>query len=437
MNTEDESHKTEILIIRRHSGDDHAGHKGGAWKIAYADFVTAMMAFFLVMWLINSANEATRARVASYFNPIKMTDAAPAGKGLKDITNAKKSENKAAPESKSEKAGDDADTKGAGKTDTANAPEGKPTDEVLRDPYKTIEAIAQDGAVHPSGRTLEAVSEQAGDPFDPKAWEALREGKPTIDQPIADKGELVPAGGAAKAASPTAGKADQPIGKKPEQASGVDNSNPKNQDPAAAGGADVAKTANAEPATPVVDNSNPSVAVAPVVADKPATSAPSETANQQSDRATAELVSQTQKEINAAIARAGAQGDLNATVKMTSEGLLIVLSDATTHPMFALGQAKPTPALIQVIDTVGKILETQDGRVVVRGHTDARQFKNLNFDNWQLSTQRAHMASYILIHGGLDEARILKIEGYGSSDPIDATDPLADANRRVEILLRK
>ena len=45
--------KTEILIIRRSSGDDHEGHHGGAWKIAYADFVTAMMAFFLVMWLIN------------------------------------------------------------------------------------------------------------------------------------------------------------------------------------------------------------------------------------------------------------------------------------------------------------------------------------------------------------------------------------------------
>ena len=128
---------------------------------------------------------------------------------------------------------------------------------------------------------------------------------------------------------------------------------------------------------------------------------------------------------------------MQASVKKTSEGLLIVLSDASSHPMFAIGSAKPTPALIEVIDAVGKILETQDGKVVIRGHTDARRYKSLNFDNWQLSTARAHMASYILMHGGLDETRILKIEGYGSSEPLDTIDPLADANRRVEFLLRK
>ena len=74
----------EIIIIRRgdHGGDDH--HHGGVWKIAYADFMTAMMAFFLVMWLINASNRATREGLASYFNPIKLTDMRPLRKGLKD-----------------------------------------------------------------------------------------------------------------------------------------------------------------------------------------------------------------------------------------------------------------------------------------------------------------------------------------------------------------
>lgn len=45
----------------------HGGHHGGAWKVAYADFVTAMMAFFLVMWLLG-ADEETRAAIAHYFN---------------------------------------------------------------------------------------------------------------------------------------------------------------------------------------------------------------------------------------------------------------------------------------------------------------------------------------------------------------------------------
>src|SRR3982751_3989456 len=129
MINENEEHKTEILIIRRHNGDEHASHKGGAWKIAYADFVTAMMAFFLVMWLINSANEATRARVASYFNPIKMTDAAPAGKGLKDVDPSKKPENTTKSDSSGEKSGEPNDVKGAGPTETAKTSAGMATDD--------------------------------------------------------------------------------------------------------------------------------------------------------------------------------------------------------------------------------------------------------------------------------------------------------------------
>ena len=46
-----------------------AGHHGGAWKVAYADFVTAMMAFFLLMWLLGATNEKQRKGIADYFNP--------------------------------------------------------------------------------------------------------------------------------------------------------------------------------------------------------------------------------------------------------------------------------------------------------------------------------------------------------------------------------
>ena len=45
------------------------GHHGGAWKVAYADFVTAMMAFFLLMWLLNATTEKQRKGIADYFNP--------------------------------------------------------------------------------------------------------------------------------------------------------------------------------------------------------------------------------------------------------------------------------------------------------------------------------------------------------------------------------
>ncbi len=54
-----------IIIIKKKGG--HGGHHGGAWKVAYADFVTAMMAFFMVMWLINTAETAVKQAIASYF----------------------------------------------------------------------------------------------------------------------------------------------------------------------------------------------------------------------------------------------------------------------------------------------------------------------------------------------------------------------------------
>jgi chemotaxis protein MotB len=56
------------VVIRRKKGEEHGGHHGGAWKIAYADFVTAMMAFFLLMWLLGSTSKYDKQGIADYFN---------------------------------------------------------------------------------------------------------------------------------------------------------------------------------------------------------------------------------------------------------------------------------------------------------------------------------------------------------------------------------
>src|ERR1700744_1850439 len=57
-----------IIIIKKKAG--HGGHHGGAWKVAYADFVTAMMALFIVLWLLSSSSQVKKA-VAGYFNDPK------------------------------------------------------------------------------------------------------------------------------------------------------------------------------------------------------------------------------------------------------------------------------------------------------------------------------------------------------------------------------
>tara|TARA_R110000737_G_scaffold300804_1_gene307716 strand:+ start:622 stop:1455 length:834 start_codon:yes stop_codon:yes gene_type:complete len=57
------------VIIKRKKVVGGGGHHGGAWKVAYADFVTAMMAFFLLMWLLNATTEQQRSGIADYFSP--------------------------------------------------------------------------------------------------------------------------------------------------------------------------------------------------------------------------------------------------------------------------------------------------------------------------------------------------------------------------------
>lgn len=69
-----------MIIVRRDESEDPP-HHGGAWKVAYADFVTAMMAFFLLMWLLNATTEAQRTGLADYFTPTNIFGRAASGSG--------------------------------------------------------------------------------------------------------------------------------------------------------------------------------------------------------------------------------------------------------------------------------------------------------------------------------------------------------------------
>ncbi|WP_448187242.1 flagellar motor protein MotB [Azospirillum sp. sgz301742] len=64
---------TEQPIIIKKKKGGHGGHHGGAWKVAYADFVTAMMAFFLLLWLLNVTTSDQRKGIADYFSPVSVS----------------------------------------------------------------------------------------------------------------------------------------------------------------------------------------------------------------------------------------------------------------------------------------------------------------------------------------------------------------------------
>jgi chemotaxis protein MotB len=70
------------VVIKRIKKGGHGGHHGGAWKVAYADFVTAMMAFFLLMWLINTTSPEQKRGIADYFAPASVSQTTSGAGGI-------------------------------------------------------------------------------------------------------------------------------------------------------------------------------------------------------------------------------------------------------------------------------------------------------------------------------------------------------------------
>jgi chemotaxis protein MotB len=75
------SREARPIVIRRTVVAGGHGHHGGAWKVAYADFVTAMMAFFLLLWLISSASDETKKGLADFFSDATVNIGPPGGVG--------------------------------------------------------------------------------------------------------------------------------------------------------------------------------------------------------------------------------------------------------------------------------------------------------------------------------------------------------------------
>jgi chemotaxis protein MotB len=178
----------EIIIIKRKKVS-HDGHHGGAWKIAYADFVTAMMAFFLVMWLINASNEETKAAVASYFNPVKLMDTTSNPKGIKDAQYGASSKDVPADTPKAR-----SDARPAKGEEKAKV---EIDDNIFRDPYAVLTEIAGGAGKADGGDISEVPVENDSmprpgllggdayrDPFEPEFWAKEKANPEPISEPL-------------------------------------------------------------------------------------------------------------------------------------------------------------------------------------------------------------------------------------------------------------
>jgi chemotaxis protein MotB len=420
----------EIIIVKRHSAHEEE-HHGGAWKIAFADFMTAMMAFFLVLWIISATDKNTKTLIARYFNPVKVEEPAKAQKGIHG-----------APEKGAIYAPDDgagAPNAGAPSSEHGEGPAEKgsenPSDqskqnEQARPPTPSPSPPPDPAKPYPTMSEQELFS-------DPRASLDKIAGAPPPGPRIDDSATLKGYGEVGPSADEGLRDPFRPLGS--DKAVNVVAENPGAPPAAAAPSDESPSTATAiAQAAPA----SPGPAQAPVVAESPrAESPPPAVANlptpdpaEARRAAAARLLADLNKRLaGEAKSMQGPQLDVQAT----EDGILISLTDRQNFAMFAIGSAEPQPRVLHMMDAIAASLQSLQGDIVVRGHTDGRPYRSATYDNWRLSSARAQMAYYMLIRGGMPEKRFERVEGYADHLLKDQTHPLAAENRRIEILVRE
>lgn len=489
-----ESVPNEIVVVRRNKSWDVEEHKGGVWKIAYADFMTALMAFFLVMWLINVTDDSVRRGVAQYFNPVKLASTAPNRKGLNDPhINGNTNENGTKlfqgklggtdhPTDQEELMGD-GDQKGHQQKDeeplekaTGSVVPGSfeqnfPESVLSSDPYAVLDTLAgrirlaASSEANPDGigAGLERENGARGgdayrDPFDPLYWQfqlgrgiegsdAAGKGLPGTGGRNTGADSLIKQGDTGAKTKNTQSVQEHDVSEKtpadkastPEQTSFVSltgqDTKPgnflKERTESPSRGEDNQVLTHVM-RTPGKEDARIEQTVSTAGAEIQKSSTSEMAGKGQQTSSTVIKLTEVLKNADGTVLEKTA-GQIK--VQKTETGTLISLTDDQNFGMFAIGSAEPRPELVALLERLGGVIAKAPGRIVIKGHTDARPFKNKSYDNWRLSSARAHMALYMLSRGGVSKARFDRVEGYADRNPKMPSDPLAAANRRVEIFL--
>lgn len=373
MNQTDPHSQTPIIIVRRKPLEDEP-HHGGAWKIAYADFVTSLMAFFLVMWLVNVTDDKTKAAIVTYFNPINLVNDSDGVKGLSESDYshhafAKKQGNKTFPN----------------RSQAIESDKSARDKQVIHSPYKLLDEImSQPG---PGGKT-------------------------TDEPPAHDSFGFI--------------NASNDIGVNGSDSNPFAEKDLENVEFAKKGPNDIVQHAK--------DHNSVYVEVKPIKQVK----ALEDTHNKEViklmiTKEAAQISQQLDRVMQSLVHDKQAP---KIELVQEDNGVLINLLDKKNFGMFDVGVAKPRRKTIVLLEQVAKILQTRKGQIIISGHTDARPYHSENYDNWQLSTARAQMVYYMLTRGGLSKDRVEKIVGYADKELKNKKDPYAAENRYIGLFLK-
>ncbi|HVY64500.1 MAG TPA: flagellar motor protein MotB [Gammaproteobacteria bacterium] len=124
-------------------------------------------------------------------------------------------------------------------------------------------------------------------------------------------------------------------------------------------------------------------------------------------------------------------------LEITTEGLQVTVVDEQNRPMFDQGRAALKDYTVEIMHSIGGLLNDVDNYISIAGHTDSSQYAlgERGYSNWELSTDRANASRRELVAGGMKDNKVLRVVGLASSLPLDAANPTDPINRRISLVV--
>lgn len=372
------------IVIRKEEVVE-GGHHGGAWKVAYADFVTAMMAFFLLMWLLNATTEEQRKGLADYFSPLNVLGHNATGNGRPFGGHTPFDQ------------GAMVSDRGAAKVLVGNSPPAPP------------DAEEEDGDQQAQSRVNRRDTPN-----------------PDLDP---DEDSAIPGRDGNSAVKGVATRGASGVQRLGMQQAGLAKSGDLQAGGAASGDAHGGEAARGE--------ASPGEARAREAAPGNATAVNEAAFKAEMERREKAEFNRAAEQIREAVRADPALADLGKqlAIDMTPQGLRVQLLDADKVPMFPSGSSALSDRARALLQKVAPVLQRLPESISIAGHTDATPYRGVDKTNWELSTERANATRRLLVESGVGDARIRTVTGNADRDPLLPADPFAAANRRIAIVV--
>ncbi len=482
------SDKAPIIIKKRRKKENHGSH-GGSWKIAYADFVTAMMAFFLLMWLVNITSEAQRKGIADYFAPniinlnIRNGSAGMmAGTNVSGANNSNGQSSEATPEDKIKETTDSKDiqhptenvkekdnqdsgasvSKSDKKIEESNKKE-KSTTSPTKDikakdasPQISLKNAARDTVQQKENMTLGGVHTKDQNKDTIKGNKEHSQGGIKGTDKAEDKAliENEKQMGNEKKGGVDVKDASLKTAEDPKK-DNIPKTDASKKDFAPISAAE--QKANEEKALKqVLDNAKTQQAATTYersieqgISTKTVAQQQALQREIQESKARADEVKKLQdaeqsklKEVESELKNmikksSELQGLLSHVIlEIRPEGLRIQLIDQDKKSMFPSGSSAMHPETKSLIKMIATLIQPIPNQLVISGHTDAHPFTSVRkYTNWELSADRANATRRALEEAQIEAKRFESVMGKEATDPFVKDDPFAAANRRISITL--